>query len=134
MTAAEFLGLGNRLTNPSNTTLTMYVGGNGVADNSNCNGIGIGNVTSISTHVGGVCGNAGMHTTKLDALNTANNTNPNTLVGAYMPLTPSPTQSSISPGTSNSNAFDMFQVIGGKKHALTYKYFFLSTYLVYILQ
>lgn len=110
MSAAEFLGLGSRLTNPSNTTLTSNilplanVGGNGIADNSNCNrGVGIGNVSGVATHVGGGCG-----TTNLESLNTTNNTN--TLVAGYMPLTPSPTQSSISPGTSNSTAFDMFQV------------------------
>ena len=110
MSAAEFLGLGSRLTNPSNTTLTSNilplanVGGNCITDNSNCNGgVGIGNVSGVAVHVGGGCG-----TTNLESLNTTNSTN--TLGAGYMPLTPSPTQSSISPGTSNSTAFDMFQV------------------------
>lgn len=104
---AEFLGLGNC---SSNTTLTSNilplanVGGNIVKDNNSCNGVGV----SISSIIGG--GGGGISSTNLETLNT-NNSNSNALAAAYMPLTPSSTQSSISPGTTNSNTFDMFQVI-----------------------
>lgn len=104
---AEFLGLGNC---SSNTTLTSNilplanVGGNIVKDNNSCNGVGV----SISSIIGG--GGGGISSTNLESLNT-NNSNSNALAAAYMPLTPSSTQSSISPGTTNSNTFDMFQVI-----------------------
>ncbi|KNC25092.1 hypothetical protein FF38_11861 [Lucilia cuprina] len=109
---AEFLGLGTRSTNPTNTALSSNilplanVGGNvvvgGGVDNNSCNGSGVG----IS--IGSVVGGCGISSTNLEVLNTTN-TNSNSLAAAYMPLTPSSTQSSISPGTTTNNTFDMFQ-------------------------
>ncbi|KAM7359427.1 polyadenylation element binding protein orb isoform 1-T2 [Cochliomyia hominivorax] len=121
---AEFLGLGNCTTNTaltSNILPLANVGGSGgsnggvIVDNNSCNGVvGIGSmVGSVVGSRGG--GSGGISSTNLDSLNT-NNANTNTLAsaagagaGAYMPLTPSSTQSSISPGTTTSNTFDMFQ-------------------------
>ncbi|XP_065359210.1 cytoplasmic polyadenylation element-binding protein [Calliphora vicina] len=102
---AEFLGLGSRSTNATNTALTSNIlplanVGGVVVDNNSCNGVGVG----IGSVVGG-CGSVGISSTNLEALNT----NSNALAAAYMPLTPSSTQSSISPGTTTSNTFDMFQ-------------------------
>lgn len=106
---AEFLGLASCTNNTTNTALTSNIlplatVGGVVVDNHSCNGVGgVGSVGGGGSG-GGIC------STNLESLNT-NNTNTNSLAAAYMPLTPSSTQSSISPGTAANNTYDMFQVI-----------------------
>ncbi|XP_059219012.1 uncharacterized protein DDB_G0283357 isoform X2 [Stomoxys calcitrans] len=137
---AEFLGLGSRsnatTTTMTNNILNLgsvgsnsvdvkgcgivggggnIVGGVGVVSNLAIgNGHGAGIITSSNAVNGGLSNN-------IDVLNCSNNnnnnsnsgsnnSNANALAAAYMPLTPSSTQSSISPGTSTAgNSYDMFQ-------------------------
>ncbi|XP_058983046.1 myb-like protein P isoform X2 [Musca domestica] len=128
---AEFLGLDNRSTNPTTATtmtnniLNLANVGNSTSTSSSsiigkvCGAVGangIGRMAAITGVGGGV--NASSSTTSacngtslqtnIDVLNC--NGNANALAAAYMPLTPSSTQSSISPGTTaTGNTFDMFQ-------------------------
>lgn len=124
---AEFLGLGSRSNPTTMTNSILNLGGVGVlsaTDNSNKSGSVIGNNMVLggtgTGHVGsGGSSNNGITSssnvvigiaTNTDVLN-CNSSNANALAAAYMPLTPSSTQSSISPGTSTAgNSYDMFQV------------------------
>lgn len=114
---AEFLGLGSCTNSVANTSaLTSNIlplanvgsGGGGIGgDNNSCTVVGMGNV--MAGCGSGVSVGGALSHTNLDALKT-NSSNSNSLAAAYMPLTPSSTQSSISPGNATSNPYDMFQV------------------------
>lgn len=125
---AEFLGLGSRSNPTTMTNSILNLGGVGVVsatDSSNKSGSVIGNNMVLggtgTGHVGsggssnnGIISSSnvvtGIAATNIDVLN-CNSSNANALAAAYMPLTPSSTQSSISPGTSTAgNSYDMFQV------------------------
>ncbi|XP_073815526.1 polyadenylation element binding protein orb isoform X2 [Musca autumnalis] len=124
---AEFLGLDNRTTNPTTMTNNILnlgnVGSSSTSSSSSaavvgkvCATVGANGIGRIAVGIGG--GGGGVNNssssngpslqTNIDVLNC--NGNANALAAAYMPLTPSSTQSSISPGTATTgNSYDMFQ-------------------------
>ncbi|XP_075147834.1 polyadenylation element binding protein orb [Haematobia irritans] len=123
---AEFLGLASR-SNPTTTPMTnniLNLGsvGSSSVDVKPCgNGVVVGGSVATSNLAIGsghssaaISSNAnvvnGSLSNNIEVLNCNNSNNANALAAAYMPLTPSSTQSSISPGTSTAgNSYDMFQ-------------------------